>query len=398
MSVKIIDSIMGSGKTTWAINKMNTASSSQKFVYITPFLDEVQRIKREVNSRTMVEPNSRNGEGTKLRSFKELIASGFDVVSTHALFKSADDELIRAIEEGNYTLILDEVMGVIDRVDIGKSDINALTTSGLIRVDENNQRVHWIDSGYDSGRFNDIKLLADSDNLYKFKNLFVWTFPPQVFSAFKGTYVMTYLFDAQIQRCYFDLFGIDYQKFMILDNRLVNYNRSLENREAVFKLINIYDGPLNSIGEERFALSTNRLKTYSPKVISRIKNNLNNYLRNIMGAKAGDILWTTLKDKQRALSGAGFSRSYVEWNIRATNDYADRSVLAFIYNRFINPYEKVFFETPPRNITVDDDLLAVSDLLQWIWRSRIRNGQPIDLFLPSARMRNLLLSWANYEI
>lgn len=91
---------------------------------------------------------------------------------------------------------------------------------------------------------------------------------------------------------------------MISDNRLVNSNILLENHEEGFELTNIYSGPLNSIGEDRVALSTNRLRAYSPTVLRRIKNNLNNYLRNIIGAKGGDILWTTLKEKQMALRGA----------------------------------------------------------------------------------------------
>jgi KaiC/GvpD/RAD55 family RecA-like ATPase len=33
--VKIIDSMMGTGKTTFAIQFMNTAPNNQKFIYIT---------------------------------------------------------------------------------------------------------------------------------------------------------------------------------------------------------------------------------------------------------------------------------------------------------------------------------------------------------------------------
>lgn len=399
MNITVIDSIMGSGKTTWAIDYMSKAPADQKFIYITPFLNEVDRIKECVTGRKMYEPNNRNGEGSKLRSLKELIADGYDIASTHALFRSADDELISLIEEEDYTLILDEVMNVVERAEIGKADISALMTSGLIKIEKDSNRVVWIDSGYDSGRFNDIKMLANAGNLYKFgEGMLVWTFPPHVFKAFSTTYVMTYLFDAQIQRCYFDLFDIPYSKQSLNGGELVTYDRLTEKREDVYNLINLYEGPLNNIGESRNALSSNRLKNYSPSVIKEIKNNLNNYLRNIMGAKGKEILWTTLKQKRDSLKGPGFTKSFVEWNIRATNEYSDRSVLAFMYNRFIRPEEKKFFEGQGRNIAVDDDLLAVSDLLQWVWRSRIRNGQPISLYLPSSRMRSLLEAWASYEI
>jgi hypothetical protein len=32
-------------------------------------------------------------------------------------------------------------------------------------------------------------------------------------------------------------------------------------------------------------------------------------------------------------------------------------------------------------------------MLQWLWRSRVRNGEPVTVFIPSARMRGLLQRW-----
>ena len=36
------------------------------------------------------------------------------------------------------------------------------------------------------------------------------------------------------------------------------------------------------------------------------------------------------------------------------------------------------------------DAYALTELIQWVWRSRVRNGHPITLYLPSPRMRTLL--------
>ena len=62
----------------------------------------------------------------------------------------------------------------------------------------------------------------------------------------------------------------------------------------------------------------------------------------------------------------------------------------------MHPIEKSFFQD--HDITVSEDKLAVSDLLQWVWRSRIRNGESINLYMPARRMRELLEKWARYEI
>ena len=37
MKIKVVDSIMGSGKTSWAIDRMNY-NDNKKYVYITPYL------------------------------------------------------------------------------------------------------------------------------------------------------------------------------------------------------------------------------------------------------------------------------------------------------------------------------------------------------------------------
>ena len=50
-----------------------------------------------------------------------------------------------------------------------------------------------------------------------------------------------------------------------------------------------------------------------------------------------------------------------------------------------------FFEQ--NGITVDEDGFALSEMLQFIWRSAIRDGKEIWVYIPSVRMRNLLEQW-----
>ena len=52
---------------------------------------------------------------------------------------------------------------------------------------------------------------------------------------------------------------------------------------------------------------------------------------------------------------------------------------------------------------INKDKYALSILLQWIWRSRIRNiadsdeNRKIDLYLPSSRMKHILMDWLSPE-
>ena len=60
-------------------------------------------------------------------------------------------------------------------------------------------------------------------------------------------------------------------------------------------------------------------------------------------------------------------------------------------NRFADPNIIKFFAQ--RDIRIDSDEFALSEMLQWIWRSAIRDDKPIDLYIPSRRMRDLLIDW-----
>ena len=79
--------------------------------------------------------------------------------------------------------------------------------------------------------------------------------------------------------------------------------------------------------------------------------------------------------------------------MRATNDYQDRTSVAYLVNKFINPYIKQFFTT--HGVKVYEDEYAISELVQFIWRSAIRQGKDINIYIPSRRMRQLLKKWIN---
>ena len=44
-------------------------------------------------------------------------------------------------------------------------------------------------------------------------------------------------------------------------------------------------------------------------------------------------------------------------------------------------------------LEVDEDGYAISEMLQFLWRSGIRDGKRITVYIPSRRMRNLLINW-----
>ena len=54
---------------------------------------------------------------------------------------------------------------------------------------------------------------------------------------------------------------------------------------------------------------------------------------------------------------------------------------------------KLCHKTRPVQRLAVSDAYALTELIQWVWRSRVRRGEPIILYLPSPRMRRLFEEW-----
>lgn len=406
--VKVIDSIMGSGKTSWAKEYMKKHQNNKRFIYVSPYLQEIENNILK-DCPFLIQPDAKKGKGSKLQHFKQLIVNGDSIVTTHALFRLFNAEVMELLKDAGYTLILDEVSNVIEILEkVTKKDIEILLDADVIRIE--NRKVIWLDDGYKGvfdGRYANIKYHAQEGNLYLHRDsILFWTFPVTVFDLFDETYILTYLFDGQIQRYYYDLFQVEYDyrsvERMGKAYCLVDYNPSTENRKKYKNLMNIYEGDLNcnyvSNGKVKGnEFSSTWMRNADEDTIDRLKKNLYTYFRKHCKTKSNKNLWTTILDYKVKLQGKGYTKGFLSWTTRATNDYQDTQSLAFVYNRYMNPIEKSFFTDA--EVRVNEDLLALSDILQWIWRSAIRKeeAEAINIYIPSLRMRTLLYQWLNNE-
>ena len=390
--VTVVDAPCGAGKTSFAIQYMKQ-NIFDSFIFITPFLSELDRVIESCNNRKFVKPNEKLGEGSKTKHFYKLLEQRKNIVSTHSLFKGITEDIINEIKEGEYILFLDEVMDVVENLHISKDDIQMLLNNHTIEIDKDD-KVHWIDNKY-NGKFTSLKNSCENGDVYLFENtMILWTFPVNIFKAFKHIYILTYKFKSQIQAYYYDMNNVEYEYKSVIevDNqyKLTDYK---EIGGIKYKdLINIYEGKLNDIGNSKYDLSKSwYIKADKKEVITELKNNTINYFKHIIKSKSQDNMWTCFKDFKNQVKGKGYTKGFIPANARATNLYKDKTNCAYLINVYNNPMILKFFKNKGVNINEDD--YALSCLIQWLFRSAIREEKEINLYIPSSRMRNLLKKW-----
>lgn len=420
----VIDSIMGSVKTSAMLRKVN-ADKDGSYIYVTPYLPEVERVISQTGGRFKQPYNT--GEG-KLTSLHRLLAAGESVVTTHALFLMATTETVQLIHEGGYTLILDEALDIFreyndvvkshDNKAVTKGDVRWLIQEGYISVSPSDYCVSWDGATAEDFHYSEVERLAKNGSLRCIDDSLYWEYPVEVFSAFENVYVLTYLFEGSMLAAYMGVYGLEYEKVsaeQAADGsfRLCPYADDTEQRRELFPLISIYTGSLNSLGEKHNALSVNWFRGRDRTQIEKVKNAMRNYKRQLK-APTYSVMWTTTKQhdihkKLERIKGFKYVHQltaeeqrlpdiekrkiqcFVSCTARATNDYSDRTTLLYMLNRYQSPEVEKYFSH--RGHPINEDTFSTSELLQWIWRSAIRNHEKINLYIPSSRMRKLLFSW-----
>lgn len=397
--VRVIDSIMGSGKTTFAISEFNDNSTPEKllkrYILATPKLKEVDEILARITGRTFEQPDELHGEGKKKTHFMKMVREGRDIITTHSMLERLTDEELDEIHEYNYTLVIDEAPAVFSSYAICELDKEMALAAGLISIDVDN-RISWEKSDYSrAGVFSELReQLEEKGEHYNSTNAIVTLQSTSFWEAFADITIMTYMFDAQYIRCYFDIKNIEYEKYAVKDGKLVAYDATTEPRKALYDLIAVEGSKI--VGEGTYELSKSYFENKATEqIIDGIKREMYAFSRR-RGTKASQIIWTCNLEFRTLLEGKGYKDSYIAYTERATNEYRDRDTLLYVGNRFMNPNDTKFFSQ--RGIETDRELYAVSELLQWVFRSAIRDGKKVRMYLPSARMRSLLEKWANNEI
>ena len=408
--INVIDAMMGQGKSTWLIRNINKlmgsafdGKPSPKVIIVTPYLEEITRFKEACQTADFMSPQ-RYGM-SKTENLHELLEAGCNIVTTHALWKGINRTTYELVSQNQYLLFIDEMMDCIEQSKvISNSDFKMLSKQKLISIDDDGRIVwnHKSEPQY-KGKFDKEKSMCENGNLYFHNNKTIfWMFPTDFLAAFEEVWVLTYLWSGSIMDAYVRASSYAICHHTLLDYKLVTYTSVDEGpmRAKVRALITIVDdSKLNSIGgmprfgKRVYPLSSSWYSRQDTKSLRGIKNHTYNYFKNRVKGPANLSMWTCYQTDRAALKGAGYAKGFVSCNARATNEYRHKTNLAYMIDRHMIPIIKTFIES--KGVNVDQDQYSLSELIQWIFRSAIRDGKPITLYIPSERMRGLLVDWLN---
>lgn len=400
--VKVCDAIMGTGKSSAAITYLNE-HPDDKFIYITPYLDEANRIKRGCPDMHFVEPSGK----LKQYDFKKsvhtaaLIKEGQNITTTHQAFKGYTPATLADIKTQNYTLIIDENVDVLETFEFHPDDLQIAVDAGYIA--DNNGVYSIAREDYKGHALSELFTLLKSRELVRMTDkeeneLFYWALPPELLTSFKDVFILTYLFKGQSLHHFMEIYNIPYEYIGIEHTDDGGYRFGPYpgyTPEYVYHLkdmLHILDRDrINDVGDDYHALSMNWFKRGGSGV-EQLKKNISNCYNNIWRDIPADRrLWGSYKGAYNQVRGKGYSKSFLTFNAKATNAYRNKDCLVYIANLFMNVNEKKFYNM--HGIEVDEDAYALSIMVQWIWRSAIRDGTEVYLYIPSRRMRTLLIDW-----
>ena len=242
-------------------------------------------------------------------------------------------------------------------------------------------------------RYQDIFNMCKQGRLFEYssvsKTIFINKYDPEILKCFTSVRLLTYLYEGSLAKAYFDLEGFD--------QKIIDYTHKMawSGMTSVKDLITF----IEIKGESHLALDTKSLskswfQTPSNSLkIEKLKKLTENYFKNKTSSESEERLWTTFIDFRDVLKGIGYTKkeTFLQSRARATNDYRHTNTLAYLLNLYMNPLLYNFFSE--RGVKINTDLYATGEMIQWLYRSCIRDDKPIKVFVPSIRMKRLLKEW-----
>ncbi|MES2914477.1 MAG: DEAD/DEAH box helicase family protein [Pseudomonadota bacterium] len=390
-NITFIDKPCGAGKTTEQIASLDPRG---QYLIVAPFLSEVDRWKAEAKIPLEAAPDDSN----KSDWLRQNVLEGNSIVCTHKLFDLVD---LDRTDLSEYDLIIDEVFDCVESIHGVKEEVfeRVYIGEGYASVDPATGRVtptaKWIAHSLEAEKLaatvrNDLYQKAKQGSLYKVdgKGFFVSIVPVELFTSPRSCTVLTYQADSSQMVGYLRRLGIPF-RIDRTDDAAFKYG--LRQRLVVRDVPALRDTQMTHTAQDK-------MRKGAEKVSSAL---LNLRKRELVGVEAKDIMlscnkskWIDQNDQPKGLFAreSGLSKvNFLPKTTRGTNKYRHCSHALYLNDLRLNPAEKEWLGWSKGQ----EDQWALSELIQWVMRSRLREGEDVSLYLASGRMKALLEDYLN---
>lgn len=396
--IYVIDAMCGAGKTRFMIEHMRE-HKDEKWLFITPFLSEIEERLPEKAPELEFRTPKIGKRGSKLEDIRELVKGGVNIASTHALFRLFDEEIVDELLEQQYRLVIDESVEAITEFKEGltRTDIHALLAGDFVtKSEESRNKLSWNDDKYPNhdGKYREVRKLCMRGLLYSYNDKFLMCeYPPRLLAGLKQCFILTYMFRACNMRYWLDVNGLEWESVAHSRVGLTPETELLDRARECIELVSNRKLDKLMKGQRDSNFSLKWMKNASADTL----NNYRAVMRScVVTHKVGkkDIFWTTYKEQEVKLKGHGYASGFLPLNLRATNDHKDKSFCMYAANLHDNVTSNNYIESLGVELTqYEQDLFCLSNLMQFIYRGTVRQGEHMKVLVLSRRVRSLLEDW-----
>ncbi len=416
--VKFIDRPCGVGKSS---DTYANLSYDKRYLIVVPDLGEVERVIEETNKRglgfqtplTMTEylqgdPDEDISDSdlpyseSKLSHMQALMAEGANIVTTHKLFDMVD---MSKVDTSFHHIIIDETFECVtavagpkkaafDKVYV-REGYAVVDESGLVRPTDK-----WVleADDVDPAVSKKLFLKARAGRLHVSEDgFYVDVVPVQTFLRNQSCTVLTYMSEGSLMAAYLRRHGVEYEVERDAEEDL-RFRQGAKQR-LILRHLNLDEGKGKG-RKHRKALSFGYKAqgSFGRQTQVRFATSIRNHVYRVMKLKPNELIFTMRKDlaydrrdelsqfvKEARLSTA----TWVHKSTKGTNKHRYCVGALHMYDLNLNPSVKKYLD-----FTEEQEIAwRKSELVQWIWRTAIRDGEVVQVSFCSQRTKQAFEDW-----
>ena len=403
MKVEVLDRMMGAGKTNAILQWLQP---EMRFIFVTPLLSEAEErinaVRPDLAVKCPEKLTYKDGDtwkSSKAEDMLLLLSGRENIATTHALLRTCDDRHWKLIQQLGYTIVLDEEVSLIEAfLDVPSRDMLWLFDNGHLSRNDGDGKLTFHDaSTVQKVRYTEVKEMCGKGMLYSAKrsnSFIVSCLPVDVLMCAKRVIIMTYMFEGSVLEQFLALHGVQWKPFTevevddLLPSSVAHLIKPVQDH---------YHKPYQKI-----SLTQTAWLNMDSVNVTKVESTLSNIFRQY---DADDCGFTVPKyrvtrqqgEKKYQLvkpNGKVHKEGRETWiypKCRATNDYSNKKVMVYALDVYPNTAVQAYLTD--MGLPVDRDLYALSQLVQWLWRGCIRNGEEMTVAVLAPRMRKLFEKW-----